>query len=211
MQNVKFFPKYYPKLWIDDGIAKFFFLLVSFGPLFHLPRYDPKVWINGRKDGFSKTLIYYHLSFTYWPLSIFQDSLNGRWWVWNLFLFCNCWWQPFPLPKSLLWAVLGAQEWTCYPTNFSFRSQRWVKIQYVPHLKSENYEIASVKSNTLRAFQQYQDSTLISLNFIVFSSLNLQWKICTIFRSSSNIHQNISKPPRWTLLILGIPTIARVQ
>jgi hypothetical protein len=49
--------------------------------------------------------------------------------------------------------------------------------------KSKNYEITSVKSNTLRAFQQYEGSTLISLNFIVCSSLNLQWKICTIFNS----------------------------
>jgi hypothetical protein len=78
--------------------------------------------------------------------------------------------------------------------------------------KSKNYEITSVKSHTfLRAFQQYQDSTLISLNFIVFSSLNFQWKNCTIFNSSYNICQNISKPPWCTLLILGFPTIARVQ
>jgi len=112
----------------------------------------------------------------YWPLSIFQDLLKGRWWVWNLFLFCNCWLQPFRLLKSLLCCEQGAQEWTCYPTNFSFQWQGWLKIQYVPHFKSKNYEITSVKSHTLRAFQQYQDSTLISLNCIVFSSLNFQWK-----------------------------------
>ncbi len=148
---------------------KVFLSSCLFWPPFPSFKIWSKVWINGRKDGFSKTLIYHLL----WRIGLFPFSKirsmedDG---FETFSFFCNCWWQPFPLPKSLLWVVQGAQEWTCYPTNFSFQWQRGLKIQYVPHLKSKNYEIASVKSDTLRAFQQYQDSTLISLNFLVFSS-----------------------------------------
>jgi len=154
---------------------KFFLSSCLFWPPFPSSKIWSKIWIKGRKVGVSKTLIY-HLSL---PIGLFPFSKicsmedDG---FETFSFFCNCWWQPFPLPKSLLWVVQGAQEWTCYPTNFSFQSQRWLRIQYVPHLKSKIYEITSVKSHTLRAFQQYQDSTLISLNCIVFSSLNFQWK-----------------------------------
>jgi hypothetical protein len=38
----------------------------------------------------------------------------------------------------------------------NFQQQNSFKIQYLPHLKYENYEINFIKSNSVITFQQHQ-------------------------------------------------------
>jgi len=88
---------------------KVFLSSCLFWPAFPSFKIWSKVWINGRKDGFSKTLIY-HLS---WCIGLFPfskiSSMEDDGFE-TFSFFCNCWWQPFPLPKSLLWVVQGLKS-----------------------------------------------------------------------------------------------------
>jgi hypothetical protein len=47
------------------------------------------------------------------------------------------------------------------------RQQNPLKSQYRPHLSSKNCEIESIKSDSLRAFQQHQELPQISIQFSI--------------------------------------------
>ncbi len=49
---------------------------------------------------------------------------------------------------------------------FNFQQQNSFKIQYLPHLKYENYEINFIKSNSTITFQQHQLHLWIRVKFI---------------------------------------------
>jgi len=63
-----------------------------------------------------------------------------------------------PSLEGRLWGVPLAQHWTSYPTNFSLQNQflnvislniKWqilLKVWYLAHLRSQNYEITFIKS-----------------------------------------------------------------
>jgi hypothetical protein len=69
--------------------------------------------------------------------------------------------QPiFPLPNPI------------FAIQLNFQQQNPLKNQYFSHLSSENYEINSIKSDSLRAFQQHQEHPQIPMQFsasILFS------------------------------------------
>jgi hypothetical protein len=48
----------------------------------------------------------------------------------------------------------------------NFQQKNSFKIQYLPHLKYENYEINSSKSNSTITFQQHQVHLWIQINFL---------------------------------------------
>jgi len=90
------------------GLKSFSFFLSLLAPfsIFQNMIQDMDQW---RKDGVSKTLIYHlSLSIGLFPFSKICSMEDDGFETFSF--FCNCWWHPFPLPKSLLWVVQGAQE-----------------------------------------------------------------------------------------------------
>ncbi len=53
----------------------------------------------------------------------------------------------------------------------NFRQQNSFKIQYLPHLKYENYEINFIKSNSMTTFQQYQEHKLRTI--LIYDFINV--------------------------------------
>jgi hypothetical protein len=63
------------------------------------------------------------------------------------------------------------------------------------HLRLKNYKI----TYSLKTFQKYQESDLISFKFLVSILLNFQWKKYSLFKNSYTIGLNITKPPKCPL------------
>ncbi len=76
------------------------------------------------------------------------------------------------------------------------------KIQYPPHLRSKNYEIASKISHSSKAFQEYQKFALISLKYLVFILLNFLSQKCSIFNNFHLVGPNTTKSPQCTFCSL---------
>jgi hypothetical protein len=75
----------------------------------------------------------------------------------------------------------------CEHTQFIFPSKTFFyiknsttnsfKIQYLPHLKYENYEINFIKSNSVTTFQQHQVHLWIQVIFLIMILLNFTNKM----------------------------------
>jgi hypothetical protein len=50
---------------------------------------------------------------------------------------------------------------------FEFSATKFTQNQYLPHLRFENCEINSVKSHSLKAFQQHEECPQILIQFSV--------------------------------------------
>jgi hypothetical protein len=62
------------------------------------------------------------------------------------------------------------------PTFSNFQKQNPLKNQYLPDLGSENCEISSIKSDSLRAFQQHQEHSQIPIQILVLILFNFHWE-----------------------------------
>jgi hypothetical protein len=59
----------------------------------------------------------------------------------------------------------------------NFQQQNSFKIQYLSHLKYENYQINFIKSNSTTTFQQHQVHLWIQINFFSMILLNFTNKM----------------------------------
>jgi hypothetical protein len=57
------------------------------------------------------------------------------------------------------------------------QQQNTFKIQYLPHLKYENYEINFIKSNSVTTFQQHQVHLWIQVKHFIIFLLNFTNKM----------------------------------
>ncbi len=76
----------------------------------------------------------------------------------------------------------------------NFQQQKSLKNQYLPHLSSENYEINSIKSDSLRAFQQHKEHLQIPIKFSVSILFNFHWRNGSIINSFHTVAPNSLKP-----------------
>jgi hypothetical protein len=80
----------------------------------------------------------------------------------------------------------------------NFQQQNPLEKQYLPHLSFENYEINSMKSDLLRAFQEYQELLQIPIQFSVLILFNFHRENGSIISSFHTIAQNSLKPSQCT-------------
>jgi hypothetical protein len=85
------------------------------------------------------------------------------------------------------------------PICLNFQQQNPLKNQYLPHLSSEIYEMNFIKSDLLRAFQQYHEHPQIPIEFSFFILFNFHWKNGSITNSFHTIAPNSLKPSWCTL------------
>jgi hypothetical protein len=92
-----------------------------------------------------------------------------------------------------------------------FQQQNHLKNQYLPHLSFENYEINSMKSDLLRAFQEHQELCQIPIQFAVLILFNFHGENGSIISSFHTVAQNSLKPSQCTPLIESFPKIPRAR
>jgi hypothetical protein len=85
-------------------------------------------------------------------------------------------------------------------TNWvEFSTTDSLKNQYLSHLSSENCEMNSVKSDSLRAFQKHRELPhKIPIQFSVLILFNSHWEKGSIFNSFHTIAPNSLKPSQCT-------------
>jgi hypothetical protein len=76
----------------------------------------------------------------------------------------------------------------------NFQQQNPLQDQYLSHLSSENCEINSIKSDSLRDFQQHQECFQISIGFSVLILFNFHWENGSIINSFHTGRPNSLKP-----------------
>ncbi len=87
----------------------------------------------------------------------------------------------------------------------NFQQQNPLKIQYLPHLRSEYYEIKSIKSDLSRAFQQHPQFQHI---FQFWFSVIFIEKIVQHLIASTSQLQTVSNPVDAPLLIKATKSLA---
>jgi hypothetical protein len=106
--------------------------------------------------------------------------------------------------------VLLAQVWTHWRLSWyflpnpifaiclNFQQQNPIKNQYLLHLSSKNCEIHSIKSYSLRAFEQYQECPQITIQFLVLILFNFHWENNSIINNFHIVAPNCLKPNQCT-------------
>ncbi len=105
-----------------------------------------------------------------------------------------------------MWHMPFAQVWTHWRFNWfflpnpifaiclNFQQQNPLQNQYLPHLSSENCEINSINSDSLRDFQQHRECFQIPIEFSVLILFNFYSENGSIINSSHTGPPNSLKP-----------------
>jgi hypothetical protein len=80
----------------------------------------------------------------------------------------------------------------------NFQQQNLLENQYLPHLSSENCEVNSIESDSLRAFQQHQEQPQIPIHFAVLILLSFHRENDSIINSFHTIAPNSLKSSQCT-------------
>jgi hypothetical protein len=83
----------------------------------------------------------------------------------------------------------------------NFQWQKSLKNQYLPHSESKSYQTNSIKSCSLRSFQQHQRHIPIPLKKLSFDLINFQWKNHSIFMNFCTASPNVMEPSPCTSLL----------
>ncbi len=102
------------------------------------------------------------------------------------------------MPLAQVWTHWGF-NWIFLPSPIfaiclNFQQQNSLKNQYLSHLSSENCQINSIKSDSLRAFRQHQEWPQIPLQFSVSALFSFYWESGSIINSFHTIAPNSLKP-----------------
>jgi len=101
-------------------------------------------------------------------------------------------------------------NWFCLPKPgffgiyLSFQRHKSLLNQYLSHSKSKSYQINSIRSGSLRSFQQHQRHIPIPKKLLATIEFNFQWRKYSIFKnfyiaSPNAMEPSPCTPPCWDL------------